>query len=251
MFHRLFLSSVVAGTLSLSLSASSIENLAEELVKLRAEVERLHEDVDTEKESFKMKFKSLQMQKTELEANIRREETRIQNLKLNLDKAKEENTKRVEDSQNLQPLALETIEDLKGTLRQTLPFKVKERESAIKDLESLILSNAIAPESALNKIWSFIEDEISLTKTNTIHKQTIHIDGEDKLVDVAKIGMMMLFFKTNEDKTGYLKPDRSGYSYAKNEDEEKLILNLFDSIKKGIRTGYFQIPNKLNTGRNH
>jgi hypothetical protein len=248
MFGRLVLSSVVAGTLSLS--ASSIENLAEELVKLRAEVERIHEEVDSEKESFKMKFKSLQMQKTELEANIRREETRIQNLKLNLNKAKEENSRKVKDSKNLQPLAIETVENLTNTLKHTLPFKISERESALQELKNLILSDSIAPESALNKIWSFIEDEISLTKTNTIHKQTINIDGEEKLVDVAKIGMMMLFFKTNEDKTGYLKPDRSGYIYSKNEDEEKLILGLFDSIKKGIRTGYFKIPNKLNTGRN-
>jgi predicted RNase H-like nuclease (RuvC/YqgF family) len=247
MFFRSLLTSMVLGA---SLSASSIDNLAEELVKLRAEVERLHEKVDLEKESFSMKFKSLQMQKAELEANIRREETRIQKLTLNLDKAKEKNIQKVEDSKNLQPLALATIDNLKRTLQKTLPFKLVEREVAIDEIKTLILSNSIAPESALNKIWSFIEDEISLTKTNTLHKQTIEIDGEEKLVDVAKIGMVMLFFKTTEDKTGYLKPDRSGFSYAKDEEEEKLILELFDSIKKGIRTGYFKIPNKLQMGSN-
>jgi hypothetical protein len=112
----------------------------------------------------------------------------------------------------------------------------------LEELEALIVSNTISSERALNKIWSFVEDEISLTKTNTIHKQTIEIEGEEKLVDVAKIGMVMLFFQTAEDRVGYL--EESEFRYASKE-EEKLILGLFDSIKKGIRAGYFQIPNKI------
>jgi chromosome segregation ATPase len=227
---------------TLVLFGDSIENLAEELVKLRADVERLHEQIDAEKESFQMKFKSLQMQKAELEANIRREDTKIKNLNLKLDKVKSENSKKVEDSQNLKPLALKTISSLKLTLQKTLPFKLRERQIALEELEALIVSNTISSERALNKIWSFVEDEISLTKTNTIHKQTIEIEGEEKLVDVAKIGMVMLFFQTAEDRVGYL--EESEFRYASKE-EEKLILGLFDSIKKGIRAGYFQIPNKI------
>jgi chromosome segregation ATPase len=227
---------------TLVLFGDSIENLAEELVKLRADVERLHEQIDTEKESFQMKFKSLQMQKAELEANIRREDTKIKNLNLKLDKVKSENSKKVEDSQNLKPLALKTISSLKLTLQKTLPFKLRERQIALEELEALIVSNTISSERALNKIWSFVEDEISLTKTNTIHKQTIEIEGEEKLVNVAKIGMVMLFFQTAEDRVGYL--EESEFRYA-SEEEEKLILGLFDSIKKGIRAGYFQIPNKI------
>ena len=60
-----------------SLSADSVKNLSAELVELRLDVERLHDALDESKSEHKSQMKSLRSQKSELEANIRRSETKI------------------------------------------------------------------------------------------------------------------------------------------------------------------------------
>lgn len=88
------------------------------------------------------------------------------------------------------------------------------------------------------------EDEIRLVRENGIHKDTVIINGKPYIVDVAKVGMMGMFFKTGDGKYGIVKKSEQGYKVVmleKSEDKEK-IDRLFDSFKKQIRTGYFILP---------
>jgi len=234
--------------LATTLSAGEpVQNLAKELVELRSEVEALHAKLDDKKDSVKAKLKSLQMQTAEIEANIRREDTRLKQLQNNIDKVREENRAKSEKSTVYKPMVLSTVDALKAHISKGMPFKRNERLAALGEIKTQLLSDVISPEKAINRVWSFLEDEMRLTRENGIFKETVMISGEPRLADVARLGMVMMYYKTSDGKTGYIRKSGNDWSYepAKNELEGEQIAYLFDSLKKQIRTGFFTIPNTL------
>lgn len=230
-----------------SLHADSVTNLTEELIELRSEVEALHAELDEAKEELKSKMKSLAMQKSELEANIRREETRIKQLDDNINKQRALIAKKSEGSRKLVPMIVEAADLLEKEIKASLPFKKQERLNALEEIKTGVQTSQFTPEKAANKLWAFYEDEIRLTKENGIFRQTITLDGEDRLADVARVGMVAMFFKTSDDAYGYITRKNGDWEYAIAEDsnENEKIAGLFDAFKKQIRTGFFTIPNQL------
>ena len=86
-----------------------------------------------------------------------------------------------------------------------------------------------------------------MTSEIGLFNQQIIIDGQNVMAQVAKIGSVMLFFLTPDDRVGYVVKEGDGYVYKTVNDKKKreLILALSDALTKQIRTGYFSIPNAL------
>ena len=78
-------------------------------------------------------------------------------------------------------------------------------------------------------------------------KQEITLDGKATIAKIAKVGSVMMFFATPDDRIGYVKQDGNKYSYivATDSTERDQIIDLFDALQKQIRTGYFTLPNAL------
>ena len=104
--------------------------------------------------------------------------------------------------------------------------------------------------TAANRLWAFIEDEFRITKDNAIQRQTIDLDGEKMLADVAKLGTVMLLFRTDDGRFGTVRKDGMSWRFevADNEDDQKRIATLFDALGKQIRQGFFELPNALIAG---
>jgi len=96
-------------------------------------------------------------------------------------------------------------------------------------------------------IWASYDDVIRMTKEIGQFKQEIKVDGEIKLAKIVKLGSIMMYFATPDDKVGFVVRDGDGYSYKVVTEKEsvKKIVELFDALKKQIRTGYFSLPNSL------
>ena len=228
-------------------AADSVTNLTDELISLRAEVEALHADLDDEKETLKSRMKSLAMQKSELEANIRREETKIKQLESSIKKIKATIAEKSSGSEVLTPIVLKAARELEAVVQDSLPFKKSERLSALGTIASDLKSGLTTPEKAANKLWAFYEDEIRLTRENGIFRQSVTIDGEERLVDVARVGMVALYFKSGDEQMGYAVRENGGWTIRTTEDsgDREQINALFDAFKKQIRTGFFTLPNTL------
>jgi len=97
-------------------------------------------------------------------------------------------------------------------------------------------------------MWAFIEDEIRLSKENGIYQQTIDLNGEQVLADIAKLGTVLMYFQTGDKRVGMASRAADGnWHYietTQNKEIEQIAL-LFDSLKKQIRQGYFELPNPL------
>lgn len=228
-------------------SATDTQALATKVIELRKEVEILNDEYKTEREKVLSDLKSLSVQKAELAANIRNEESRRDQMSGKIAKYKGEMQKTSLESDKLQPVLLTTIEGLKQHINGSLPFKKGERLEAITGIEERIKSKEISPTAAANQLWALIEDEKRLSRETSLHKQTITLNDKIQLAEVAKVGMLFLYFKTDGAEVGVAQKENDQWTYKSFSDaaQQKQVLAFFESFKKQIRQGYFEIPTSI------
>lgn len=239
---------LAASLLSTSiLMADSAENMAESLMKLRADVEQLDTQIQDEKDGYKASMKSLVMQKNDLEATIAREDLKIKQIDQELAQVRAQIKEASKNSEGIKPLVLKAIEQLSSRIEAGLPFKTADRLADVRRIKEQLLSDLITPQKALALTWNSYGDAIRMSKENGLFKQTITLDGDERLAEVARLGTVMMYFKTPDERVGYVSKDALGWYYKEelNAEGKEQIAILFDAFKKQIRTGYFTLPNAL------
>lgn len=238
---------LVMGGLSTSLpaGADSMESLAKTLISMRGEVEELQSQLDMEKQSHKTRMDALSSQMSDLSVENQRQTVAIEKLQQALVKYEQATTEAKNGEESLLPVVLTALDDLKQSIQDGLPFKVEERLSELANLQSQLESRVLEPKKAANRVWAFIEDEIRLTRENGVYSQTIDLDGEKRLVDVAKLGTIFLYFQSSDNRFGQAVKQSGEWRFMELKDlkEKERISVLFDSLKKQIRQGYFELPN--------
>lgn len=245
----LFASSLVlvAAVVSGPAVADDVIQLGRRLAQLRGEVEALSGELAREEAEHRDKLRSLARQKAELDAELKREQMRLARIKQETDQKKADTAAQNEQSAKLQPVFDASVEALRAHIQTALPFRSPERLAEIDRIVEQRKTGLLTTERALARLWSFVEDEIRLTKESGVHRQTLVIDGNEQLVDVVRVGMVMLFFKTGDDVVGHaVKIDGKWTTRTLTApDDRKRVLTLFDNFRKQIRVGYFEIPNAL------
>jgi len=147
----------------------------------------------------------------------------------------------------LAPVVLNYLSELRSQVRTGFPFKVGERLAELDEIESQLDSGVITAHRAFNRLWAFVEDELRITRENAIYTQSINLQGENVLVDVAKLGNAMMYFRTRNLQYGRAVETPQGWRFELLDSsvDQELVARLFDSLRKQIRQGYFQLPNAL------
>ena len=225
--------------------ADDFDNLAQNLVKIRAQVEALHTQLDLDKQDHKNEISSLTSQITDLEVEKRRKSMIVEQLRNKIADLQVSEDATHRSSDDISPVLLATLAALKTHIRQGLPFKASERLAVVETLEKQLIRHTTAPRKVANKLWALIEDEIRLSKENGLYQQTIMLKGENRLADVAKIGMMYLYFKTRDDQVGMAQPLNGQWHYETVNEPiaQQQVETLFDALKKQVRQGFFELPN--------
>lgn len=243
---RLWNIAMCAGLLNTSLYAG--DEMVKSIMKLRADVESLYTKVDENKDAYKAQMKSYTFQISDNEAQINRQETALKLTEQNLKKVEDELKDIGSSSKDIKPIIHKAIDALAIEIKAGIPFKVQERIVALEKIRADLANRLITQEKALALVWASHDDALRLTKEIGLFKQEISIDGEDKLAKIAKIGSVMMFFATPDDRVGFVKKNDDGsyvYQVASKNVTQKQIVKLFDALQKQIRTGYFTLPNAL------
>ena len=224
--------------------------LAESLIKLRSEVEQLNGDVELQRQEARTNLAALSAQKAELQAQVQRAELNARKLREDLAQREAEASEAGVAGDALKPVLLAAIEELRTRIATGLPFKQAERLAEIDDLRRQLEGGTLAAPRAANRLWAFYEDEYRITRENGIYSQTISLDGAEVLVDVAKVGSMMLFFRAPDGRVGMARRQGAdwGFELISDEADSKRVLAWFDSLGKQIRQGWFELPNGLAGG---
>ena len=248
MYTKIFIACMSVMTLfAPALGLAADEEMVKSIMDLRADVEALYTKIDENKQDYKAKMKSLSLQISDTEAQINRIETSLKLKEQELQKLRGKIAEKSTDDLELKPILDNAFATLENSIRQGLPFKVPERLAAVEKIKSDLRAGNITDERALALLWARYEDNIRLTSEIGLFKQKIRIDGQNVLAQVAKIGSVMLFFSTPDNRVGYVTSDGDGYTYKTVHDKDKResIAALFDALTKQIRTGFFTIPNAL------
>jgi hypothetical protein len=218
--------------------------LSKRLITLRGEVEQLNSELELLREEQRTTLQGLAQQKAELENQLKRQEVAQQDARSKVAALEAEQTTALAAGDALSPALLTAIDALAAQIRAGLPFKTEERIAALEEIRTQLASGQLPPYRAANRLWAFYEDEFRITRETGLHKQTIRLGNEQLLAEVAKVGSLMLMFKTEDDRYGAAKRSASGWTFEVIEDEASRaqIAAFFDSLGKQIRQGYFELP---------
>jgi hypothetical protein len=226
---------------------ASLENISQELVEVRQQIEELHNEINYEKEMYKDQMRSYSSQKSDLDVRISRAELNIKDLQRELKKISEKNREKSQAYKDVTPILKQSIKELRATVAKSLPFKLEQRMKALDEIEYRLDTNIVTPNKAANQLWAFVEDELMLGKSSGIYNDTVRIDGQLKLVKVLRIGKVAMFYKTPNGQYGLTKKENGQWRQEFFNDSETMtqLERLFDSFNKNIRNGQFVMPNFL------
>lgn len=227
--------------------ADDLSALASRLSALRGEVEQLASRLSTASNDHKKTLRSLSRQRSELELEAKREETRVQKMSSAIAKRRAEIQAEKAKGDRLVPVYEEAFGSVRGYVERSLPFRRGERLASLDKIQEQYRGGLLTPARALQRLWSFVEDEQRMSKESGLYKQTITVDGQEQLAEVIRVGMVMLYYKTEEGRVGRVAKQGDAYEYVSVDDPEqqKRVLDLFTSFKKQIRVGFFELPNGL------
>ncbi len=223
------------------------ENLANRLVQMRGQVDELQTELALSRDEHKNRMAFLTAQLTELEASRDREALRLQQLEKELEKMRVDVAVAGTSSTVLEPLLMDQLSRLREQVSAGFPFKTGERLAALEEIESQVSAGVLPVQRAFNRLWAFVEDEIRISRENAIYSQSIALDGENVLVDIAKLGNAMMYFRTRDLKYGRAVESANGWRFELLTDpaDQERTARLFDALRKQIRQGYFELPNAL------
>lgn len=222
-----------------------VSNIAKELVKRRSKIDSLSTRIALKKSELQDKSRSFRQEKVSKDRRLQLLERQIKEVDDQIAKVKQE----FDDKKNLRaknkPVAIELANRLDQYLAKTIPFKRAERRNEVKNIRQAIERGEIEAEQGLARLWSALEDEFRLTREVGLYRQKIELGGESELVDVIKLGMVLVYFKTLDGRVGMAASKGQAWTYTLVEEKsaQKQILILFESIQKRVRQGFFKVPN--------
>lgn len=231
----------------LSPSLMAEDQMVKSIMELRSEVETLYSQIDENRDAYKAQMKSYALQISDNEAQINRQETSLKLTKQNIAETEKKLKAMGSATVDLTPVVNDAVDQLIKEIKAGIPFKTEERVAALNKIKNDLKNDDITQEKALALTWASYDDALRLTKEVGQFKQEITLDGKSSIAKIAKVGSVMMFFATPDDKVGYVKKAGDVYTYVTVEDSDQCdqIIDLFDSLQKQIRTGYFTLPNAL------
>jgi hypothetical protein len=229
--------------------ADEVSNLATRLAELRSEVESLSDQLAAHKNDQQEQVRSFGRQKSELELEIQREHTRVEKLRQAISQKRTATNQQKAENQSLGPAFEKQLASVRGYVQGTLPFRIKERLSELDKIEEQFKSGLLPPQRALNRLWGFVEDELRMTRESGLFSQPVEVAGKEQLADVIRVGMVTMYYRTPEGDVGHSVNGGDAWTFQPIQDEagQKQVRELFETFKKQIRVGYFELPNALPT----
>ncbi len=242
MYHGLYL---VLSMLLGHPALAGTDSRAEELARLRREVETLSADLAEAKDDTRTRLRAIDAQKAEIDVQLRRESLRLAQVQGEMEARRAELAAHQGRATSLAPAVQAAIGALRRVVETGLPYHLAERLGELDRLSSQLADGAIRPEAAASRLWAFTEDEMRLAKENGLDRQVIAVDGSEMLADVARLGMVALYFRTEGGQVGVVRHEAGAWRWVTlGERREQLAVEtLFDKLKHGVRTGAFELPN--------
>lgn len=222
----------------------ALDARAERVAALRAEVAALQDQLQEQREDTAVRLRALDAQQVDLEVQVRREELRLDQLGEALTRQRQSQVDDAGLEAQVKPVVLASLAEVRAQVAAGLPFRVEERLAALDELRVGVEGGELPPTKALGRLWAFVEDEQRLSRENALDRQTIPLDGGEVLAEVARLGMVGMYWRAPDGRVGLVTGADAGWAFEPVTDRAGIVAieTLFDALRKGIRTGFYELP---------
>jgi hypothetical protein len=222
-----------------------LTNLAQQIADRRGRVESLSEEVAQTRERYNEEVRSLAAQIADVEIQINRERLRLQQIEQDVERLAEEAAVAEGAVIDVEPIVRTALARYRSYVETALPFQVEDRLDGIDRLEDVLEDGNVDPQTVLTRLWNTVQSEYRLTGESGLFRQTIVVNGEEQLAEVARLGMVLMYFRTFDDRYGVVVPSGDEWRYVLVEDRTaaRQIAELFDGLRRNLREGFFTLPN--------
>ncbi len=228
-----------------ALAGEAVDTRAAELARLRREVETLADEVQFDKEELRGRLRALEGQKLEIEVQLRREELRLAQIEGEGAGRRAELVAHSASTAPLAPALAASIAAIRAEVAQGLPYRQAERIAELDKLKAQLDQGDLSVETGAARLWAFTEDELRLRRENALDRQIIPLPEGEVLVEVARLGMVALYYRTDGGQVGAAQ--RKGEQWVfrpfTDRDDQHAVETLFETLRHGVRTGAFTLPN--------
>lgn len=219
------------------------EERARKLAELRSEVEELSDQLEEQKADERARLRALRAQRADLEARISREQIRQAQAEGRVEEAKAELRAEGFDAE-LVAATKAGAASVEAAVRSGIPFRVEDRVEALNEVLMQVEAGELTPEKAVSRLWGAVEDELRLGAEIALHRQPIVLDGSERLVEVAHVGFVTMYFKTEDGGFGVAERASDGWTFRLIEERtaRTQLDDLFSSLRRGVREGWFTLP---------
>ena len=205
---------------ALLVSVPLVSVAAPSLAELRAKVDAAADALESERDAARDELASLREERAELERQVRAETAR----RSTLQKLRAEATARAEerdaDASRWHAPALAAVEAARGHVERSLPFARADRLETLERIERDLAAAAPDHARAVERLLRFVEEEEAMGREVALTQQQIELDGEPQLVDVVRLGMALLYFRTRDGGYGWARPTADGWTFERLDDAE-------------------------------
>ena len=169
--------------------------LARRVAALRLEVDRLAGKLRDQRKSTRTQLDALRGERADLERRVRLERVRAKALVQLGTKRREQAAKlEAEIAKWLTPVR-DSVAHVRRYVARTLPFKRSARAAAVERIAADLSTSHPDPASVLTRLWRFVEEEAALARDVGLSQQVLPFEGRRVMVDVARVGMGLLFVR--------------------------------------------------------
>lgn len=223
--------------------------LANELADLRAQVERAETELTTRRGRAEAALHALAEQQSELQVLTQREQLRLDGAREQILELQAAAGDRGAEVQALAPVVARHAEALMAEARRAAPFRLEDRLAELEVVRDGVVSGAMDPRAGAARLWRHVEDELKLCEEAGLARQAVPLEGGAVLAQVAYLGLVALFFHTDDGRFGRAVPAEDGWRYeVLGGEAARALAELFDALGKSVRSGAFRLPLEPPTG---
>lgn len=253
---RFMLTLFLTVPIAASATEGDLEALAARVAKARAEVDTLSADVDTLRAEARDEQLALARRTTALESDLDVARMKGKGLEARIAILETASEERGNVAAPLVEPLRNTVARLRAQVTDGIPFKVKDRNAKLDEIERAL--DADGPARALELLATFIDSEIELGRTNARVRQPVIVDGKPVMADVVRLGRVAMIFRTKEGDVGYAAPSSRSVAPATAEprsvadeptwrvfdrtEDRALAATLFDAFSRVNMNGIVLVP---------
>jgi cell division protein FtsB len=194
---------LAAGLMIAPLVARAAGVTMADLAELRTEVDQLASDLEAERTAARDELAALRAERAELERQVRAARTR----KATLETLRSEATKRAEkadeDARSWSEPMKAAVAAARAHVEAGLPFATASRLEVLDRLDRDLQAATPDYGRVLERLLRFIEEEHAMGGEVAFTQQRIVLEGEAQIASVLRLGLALLYIRTEDDRVGW------------------------------------------------